>query len=122
MEQNKITNALEKLIQKLYSGEQTYHDVIFDWDDKATNIVITYTLSDRTKVTYSEETKYYEAEIILDIQKIEKDDDNVYYLQHDVPEYIWDDLIQYEDGKIYVLLSKIVGGNIDVDFNITFID
>jgi|LakMenE18May11ns_1017448.scaffolds.fasta_scaffold9901440_5 hypothetical protein len=122
MEQNKITNALEKLIQKLYSGEQTYHDVIFDWDDNATNIVITYTLSDRTKVTYSEETKYYEAEIILDIQKIEKDDDNVYYhLQHDVPEYIWDDLIQYEDGKIYVLLSKIVG-NIDVDFNITFID
>jgi hypothetical protein len=120
MEQNKVTRALEKLIQKLYSGEQTYQDIVFDWDDETTNIVITYTLSDRTKVTYSRETKYYDAEIILDIEKIVKNGEKYYYV-NDVPEFIWDDLIEYEDSKIYVLLSKIVG-NIDVDFNITFID
>jgi len=120
MEQNKITESLEKLIYRLYSAEQIYDDVISYYDDDDDYVVIKYTLSDRTKVTYSKESKHYDASIILDIEEIVKDDE-VYYYQHDIPEYIWDDLIDYEYNKIDKILSPVVS-NILIDVNITFID
>jgi hypothetical protein len=120
MEQNKITKSLEKLVHKLYSAKQIYDDVISYYDDEAKYVVIKYILSDRTKITYSKESKHYDASIILDIEEIVKDDE-VYYYQHDIPEYVWDDLIDYEYNKIDKILSPVVS-NILIDVNITFID